>query len=148
MAKLHKEFEEVGVQVLVLSTDSKFSHKAWHESELCDAFGTEYPYPMLSDSAGKIGEAYGIYNSDAAQDIRGTVLINKEGVVQLLNVNVPPIGRSPEELLRCARALKEHDSTGKVIPANWQPGGETITPAIENSGKMWQNYKGIMQDKK
>jgi peroxiredoxin (alkyl hydroperoxide reductase subunit C) len=146
LAALRDKFEEIGVQVFVVSTDSKFSHKEWNESELSKAANGPYPYPMLADTLGLIGRSYGIFNEEGGVDLRGVVLIDKSGLVQLVYVNAPPIGRNPKELLRMAMALKEHDDNGgKVIPACWMPGDDTIDPSYDNSGKMWNNYKGILE---
>lgn len=145
MASLKDKFNEAKVQVLVISTDSKFSHKEWNESELSKAVGSNYPYPMLVDTMGRIGKPYGIFDEEEGVDLRGTVLIDKDGIVQQISVNASSLGRNPHELLRTAQALKEHDDGGKVIPACWSPGGDVIEPSYENSGKMWNNYKGVMQ---
>jgi peroxiredoxin (alkyl hydroperoxide reductase subunit C) len=146
IASLKDEFAKAGVQVFVISTDSKFSHKEWNESELSKAHGSSYPYPMLADSLGKIGAPYGIFDEEGGVDLRGTVLIDKKGVVQSVSINAAPLGRNPKELLRVALALKEHDDNGgKVIPACWVPGDEVIDPTYANSGKMWNNYKGVIQ---
>jgi peroxiredoxin (alkyl hydroperoxide reductase subunit C) len=146
LASLKDKFQEIGVQVFVVSTDSKFSHKEWNANELSKAVNGAYPYPMLSDTLGWIGRSYGIFNDETGVDLRGVVLIDKNGLVQLVYVNAPPIGRNPKELLRMALALKEHDDNGgKVIPACWMPGDDTIDPSYDNSGKMWDNYKEILE---
>jgi peroxiredoxin (alkyl hydroperoxide reductase subunit C) len=148
LAALKDQFESIGVKVFVVSTDSKFSHKNWNELELSEVLGSDYPYPMLSDTLGTIGSPYGIFNEEDGVDLRGVVLIDKKGVIQLVYVNAAPLGRNPKELLRLAMALKEHDGSGSVIPACWLPGEDTIDPTINNSGKMWTNYKGIMENEK
>ena len=146
LAALKKQFDECGVQVFVISTDSKFSHKNWNEMELAKAVGGDYPYPMLSDRLGALGSPYGIFNEADGVDLRGVVLIDKKGFVQVVSVNAAPIGRNPKELLRLAMALKEFDDNGgRVIPACWMPGDDTIDPTFDNSGKMWENYKGVME---
>jgi peroxiredoxin (alkyl hydroperoxide reductase subunit C) len=146
LASLKDKFKDIGVQVFVISTDSKFSHKEWNASELSKAVNGDYPYPMLADTLGWIGQSYGIFNDETGVDLRGVVLIDKNGLVQLVYVNAAPIGRNPKEILRLAMALKEHDDNGgKVIPACWIPGDDTIDPTYENSGKMWDNYKGILE---
>ena len=99
------------------------------------------PYPMLSDPRGTLGDPYGAYVSSVGVDIRGTVLINPEGVIQLVSVNVPPLGRNPDEIVRCVQALQEHAKTGKVMPASWRPGGQTLDPSFENAGKVWKALK-------
>jgi peroxiredoxin (alkyl hydroperoxide reductase subunit C) len=149
LASLKEKFESLGVQVFVVSTDSKFSHKNWNEIELAKAVGENYPYPMLSDTMGQIGAPYGIFKEADGVDLRGVVLIDKKGTVQIVSVNAPQIGRNPKELLRLVAAQKEHDDTGgRVIPACWIPGDDTIEPLFENSGNMWNNYKDIMESEK
>ena len=146
LASLKDKFVEAGIQVLVISTDSKFSHKEWNESELSQAHGANYPFPMLSDALGKIGSSYGIFDEEGAVDLRGVVLIDKNGLVQAVHINAAPLGRNPQELLRVALAMKEfNDNGGKVIPACWVPGNDVIEPTFENSGKMWNNYKSVIQ---
>jgi peroxiredoxin (alkyl hydroperoxide reductase subunit C) len=146
VASLKDKFAEAGIQLFVISTDSKFSHKEWTESELAPAVGGSYPFPMLADSLGKIGKPYGIFDENGGVDLRGVVIIDKKGIVQSISVNAAPLGRNPKEILRVALALKEHDDNGgKVIPACWVPGDEVIDPTYENSGKMWDNYKSVMQ---
>jgi peroxiredoxin (alkyl hydroperoxide reductase subunit C) len=148
LAALKDQFESVGVKVFVISTDSKFSHKNWNELELSEALGNNYPYPMLSDTLGTIGAQYGIFNDKDGVDLRGAVLIDKNGVIQLIHTNAAPLGRNPRELLRLAMALKEHDAHDVVMPACWVPGEDTIDPTIDNSGKIWTNYRGILENEK
>ncbi|MDR1965434.1 MAG: peroxiredoxin [Synergistaceae bacterium] len=148
LASLKEKFDATGTQVFVVSTDSKFSHKNWNEIELSKAVNGNYPFPMLADTLGVIGTPYGVFKEDDGVDLRGVVLIDKKGIVQLIYVNAPPLGRNPQELLRLVLALKEHDDNGgRVIPACWVPGDDTIDPSYENSGNMWNNYKKLMEGK-
>jgi peroxiredoxin (alkyl hydroperoxide reductase subunit C) len=149
LASLKEKFDSLGTQVFVVSTDSKFSHKNWNEIELSKAVGGNYPYPMLSDTVGQIGAPYGIFKEADGVDLRGVVLIDKKGVVQIISVNAAQIGRNPKEIVRLVTAQKEHDdSGGRVIPACWVPGDETIDPSYDNSGKMWNNYKAVLEKEK
>jgi alkyl hydroperoxide reductase subunit AhpC len=146
IASLKDEFTKANAQVFTISTDKEFTHKAWNEGELKSAVGADYPYPMLADTLGKVGAPYGIFSEESGLDLRGVVIIDKKGVVQSLSINNAPIGRNPKEVLRVLLAIKEHDdSGGKVIPACWVPGDEVIDAKIENSGKMWDNYKNVIQ---
>jgi peroxiredoxin (alkyl hydroperoxide reductase subunit C) len=145
LASLKDKFADAGVQVFVVSTDSKFSHKEWNESELSKAHGSNYPFPMLADTLGKVGAEYGIFDEEGGVDLRGVVIIDKKGLVQSVNINAAPLGRNPQEVLRVALALQEHDdSGGKVIPACWVPGADVIDPSYENSGKMWKNLETVI----
>jgi peroxiredoxin (alkyl hydroperoxide reductase subunit C) len=149
LASLKGKFDSLATQVFVVSTDSKFSHKNWNEIELSKAVDGNYPYPMLSDTMGQIGAPYGVFKEADGVDLRGVVLIDKKGVVQIISVNAPQIGRNPKELVRLVMAQKEHDDTGgRVIPACWVPGEETIDPSYNNSGNMWNNYKNILENEK
>jgi peroxiredoxin (alkyl hydroperoxide reductase subunit C) len=146
LAALKDKFAKAGIEVFVISTDSKFSHKEWNESELSKAHGASYPFPMLSDTLGRIGTPYGIFDEEGGVDLRGVVLIDKKGIVQSISVNAAPLGRNPQEVYRLSLALKEHEeSGGKVIPACWVPGNDVIDPSFENSGKMWNNLQGIIK---
>ena len=131
----------MGVQVFVISTDSKFVHKNWDESELCHMIEGGMPFPMLADQTGALGRAYGVYNENVGVNIRGTALIDPDGVLQLLSINTPPLGRNPGEIVRCIQALQEHAKTGEVMPASWEPGAETLDPSYENAGKVWKVSK-------
>lgn len=145
LAAFKPELDELGVQVLVISTDSTFVHKQWNKSELSIALEGDYPFAMLADTAGVAGKPYNIYDEEKGIDLRGTVLIDPKGIVQWISVNTPALGRNPEEIVRCARAMKEHEASGHVMPACWTPGKESIDPSFENSGKMWENYKTLLR---
>ena len=147
LANMKKDFDSLDMQVLVISTDSKYSHKQWNSSELSRAIGCEYPYPMLSDRLGLIGKQYNVFCERTHVDMRGIALIDKSGVVQLIFVNSPTLGRNPHEILRFALALKMHeDSGGKAIPACWVPGNDVIDPTYENSGNICINYGDMLRE--
>lgn len=147
LANMKEHFDALNMQVFVISTDSKYSHKRWNESELSRAIGSEYPYPMLSDSIGSIGRQYNLFCERTGVDMRGIVLIDKNGVIQLIFVNSPALGRNPHEILRFALALKMHEeSGGKAIPACWVPGNDVIDPTFENSGKICINYEDVLKE--
>ncbi|MDR1977780.1 MAG: peroxiredoxin [Synergistaceae bacterium] len=140
-----RDLEELKVQVFLISTDSKFSHKQWNEYELSKMIEGGVTFPMLPDQTGMLGRPYDFYDAEQGVDLRGTVVIDPDGVVQLIYVNAAPIGRHPGEIVRCIRALKEFRDKGNVVPACWTPGVSTIAPTYENSGKMWEAYR---KDKK
>ena len=135
-----RDFEELNVQVFLISTDSKFSHKQWNEYELSKMIEGGTTFPMLPDQTGALGKVYNFYDAEQGVDRRGTVIIDPDGVVQLIYVNASPIGRHPGEIVRCIRALKEFRDKGTVVPACWNPGSPTLRPPYENSGKIWAVY--------
>lgn len=144
LARFKTEIDELRAKVFVISTDSKFSHKQWNECELSKAVDGGYPFPMLSDATGSIGSPYNIYDHQNGVELRGTVIINPHGVVLYIAVNTAELGRNPVEIIRCMKALQEHEASGRVMPACWLPGGETIDPSCENCGKMWEKHKQLL----
>lgn len=128
------------MQVLALSTDSRFSHKIWHEEELSKMVPSGIPYPMLSDGGGKIGEVYGVYDEEAGVDIRGRFIIDPDFVIRAMEVLTPEVGRNVSELIRQVKAFQHVRATGEVTPSGWQPGRPTLTPGPGLVGKVWQQW--------
>ncbi len=129
------------MQVLSVSTDSRFSHKIWQEEELEKMVPGGVPYPMLSDQNGAIGRVYGIYDELAGVDIRGRFIIDPDGVIQAAEVLTPPVGRNVAELIRQVKAFQHVRATGEVTPSGWQPGRPTLKPGPELAGKVWKQWK-------
>jgi alkyl hydroperoxide reductase subunit AhpC len=99
------------------------------------------PWPMLSDSGGRIGQIYGIYDEQAGVDIRGRFLIDPDGVIQAMEVMTPPVGRNILELIRQVQAFQHVRATGEVTPAGWHPGDPTLKPGPALVGKVWVVWK-------
>lgn len=131
----------LGVEVLSISADSRFSHKIWQEIELSKVVPGGVPYAMLSDPGGKIGKVYGVYDEDAGVNIRGRFLIDPDGVVQSMEVMTPPVGRNIGELIRQIKAYQHTRATGEVMPAGWKPGDPTLKPTPSLVGNVWQAWK-------
>lgn len=113
-------------------------HKQWNEGELSQMIEGGFPFPMLCDPGGTLGRPYGIYDETAGVDLRGTVFINEEGIIQLISVGATPVGRDVGEIVRSTLAFNEHAECGNVIPAGWKPGEKTIEPKPENSGQIYR----------
>ena len=141
VAALYKEFQALGVEVLSLSTDSRFIHKMWQEHELTKMVDGGVPFPMLSDAGGKIGTVYGVYDEAAGVDIRGRFIIDPDFVVRGMEVLTPEVGRNPDELIRQLKAFQHVAETGEVTPSGWQPGETTLTPGPDLVGKVWKVWK-------
>ena len=141
VAAKYAELKALGVQVLSLSTDSRFTHKVWQEVELSKMVPGGVPYPMLSDAGGKIGAVYGIYDEDAGVDIRGRFIIDPDGVIQAMEVLTPPVGRNVAEFIRQVQAFKHVRETGEATPSGWQPGKPTLKPGPNLVGKVWEVWK-------
>jgi alkyl hydroperoxide reductase subunit AhpC len=144
VAAKYDELKALGVQVLSLSTDSRFTHKIWQEEELSKMIPGGVPYPMLSDAGGRIGAVYGIYDEDAGVDIRGRFIIDPDGVIQAMEVLTPPVGRNVAEFIRQVQAFKHVRETGEATPSGWQPGKPTLKPGPNLVGKVWEVWKPEM----
>lgn len=141
VAARYEEFQNLGVEVLAMSTDSRFVHKIWQEQELGKMVAGGVPFPMLSDAGGKIGAAYGVYDEAAGVDIRGRFIVDPDFVIRAAEVLTPEVGRNPDELIRQIKAFQHVRATGEVTPSGWQPGQVTLNPGPELVGKVWQAWK-------
>lgn len=134
MAELYDEFKKEGAEVLSVSTDTVFVHKAWHDAS--PAIG-KIAYPMVADPTHELSHAFGVHVAEEGVALRGTFIINPEGVIKVAEIHDNSIGRNAKETLRKIRAAKfvaEHD--GKVCPANWEPGDDTLEPGLDLVGKI------------
>ena len=132
------------MQVLSVSVDSRFIHKVWQEEELSKMVPGGVPFPMLSDSGGRIGRVYGVYDEEAGVDIRGRFLIDPDGVIQAMEILTPPVGRNVAELIRQVKAFQHVRETGEATPSGWQPGKATLKPGPALVGKVWEVWKPEM----
>jgi peroxiredoxin (alkyl hydroperoxide reductase subunit C) len=134
MADKYEEFRKMGVEVYSVSTDTHFTHKAWH-----DASETikKIQYPMLADPTGYLSRAFGVYIEEEGLAYRGTFLVNPEGQIKLAEVNDNGIGRNADELLRKVKAAQYITAhPDEVCPARWQEGAETLKPGLNLVGKI------------
>jgi len=134
LADLYPDFQKAGCEVYSVSTDTHFTHKAWH-----DASETikKIQYPMLADPTHKISEDFGVLIPDAGLALRGSFIINPEGEIVVYEVNALGIGRNASELLRKVQAAQFVAKNGdQVCPAKWTPGAETLKPSLDLIGKL------------
>jgi alkyl hydroperoxide reductase subunit AhpC len=134
------ELNKLGVQVLSMSTDSRFTHKIWQAEELSKMVEGGVPYPMLSDAGGKVGEMYGVYDSAAGVDIRGRFIIDPDGVIQAMEMLTPPVGRNVAELIRQVQAfqLVRETKGAEATPSGWKPGKPTLKVGPHLVGKVYE----------
>ena len=137
------DLKKLGVEVLAMSVDSVFSHKIWQEEELSKMVEGGVPFPMLSDAGGKVGQIYGVYDEDAGVENRGRFIIDPDGVIQAVEILMPPVGRNEAELFRQVQAFQlVRESNGKeATPSGWQPGEPTLKPGPDLVGKVWKVWK-------
>ena len=124
------KFQEKNCEVIGVSIDSQFSHWAWKNTPVNDGGIGNIQYPLVADLDKKISRQYGVL-LDIGVALRGTFLIDKEGVVRHAVINDLPLGRSIDEAMRMVDALEFHESHGDVCPANWKEGEEAMTPTAE-----------------
>jgi|SRR3989338_1789236 len=134
MADNYEAFKKLGAEVLSVSTDTVFAHKAWHDNSPAIK---KIQFPMVADPIGNLARAFGTYIDSEGLSWRGTFIINSEGILQALEINNNSIGRSVAELLRKLQAAKfVAENKGLVCPASWQPGGKTLRPGLNLVGKI------------
>lgn len=134
MAELYNEFKKLGAEVLSVSTDTVFAHKAWHDTS--KAVG-KIKFPMVADPTGNISRQFGTYIEEEGLSLRGSFIINPDGILKAVEINDNSIGRSGRELLRKLQAaifVREHK--GQVCPASWEPGKKTLKPGLNLVGKI------------
>ena len=117
------EFKKRGVQVIGISIDSQFTHLAWRNTAIDKGGIGPIDFPLVSDIKHKIMKKYGVVHP-AGVALRGSFLIDKEGIVRSQVVNDLPLGREVDEMLRLVDALQFHEEHGEVCPAGWQKGDE------------------------
>lgn len=134
MADKYEEFKKLGVEVYSVSTDTHFTHKAWHDaSETIQ----KIQYPMLADPTGKLTREFGVHLEEDGISLRGTFLINPEGQVKVAEIHDNGIGRNAEELLRKVHAAQFiAKNPNEVCPAKWKPGAQTLKPGLDLVGKI------------
>src|SRR3990167_2666066 len=115
--KNYEEFKKLGAEVLSCSTDSVYSHKAWVESGL-----GKVKFPILGDTNHKVSKTFNVLLQDKGIALRGTFIIDPNGILKSATVNDLPVGRSVEETLRTLQALQ----TGKLPGCGWEPGEKTL----------------------
>lgn len=134
MADKYAAFQKMGVEVYSVSTDTHFTHKAWH-----DASDTikKIKYPMLADPTGHLTRHFGVHIEEEGLAYRGTFLINPEGEIKLAEINDNGIGRNADEIFRKTKAAQYiAKNPNEVCPAKWDEGAETLKPGLDLVGKI------------
>lgn len=134
LADNYETLKGLGVEVLSVSTDTEFAHKAWHDES---ATIKRITFPMLADPTGAITKSYGVYIDQEGLAQRATFIIDPDGVLKAYEVHDNSIGRSAQELIRKIEAAQfVRDNGGEVCPASWRPGTKTLTPSLQLIGKI------------
>ncbi len=133
-AKYYSEFKKLGAEILSVSTDTAFVHKAWHDNSPSIK---KIKFPMVADPTGKLCQEFGTYIEKEGLSLRGTFIIDPDGQLKAFEMHNNSIGRSVKEILRklqAAKFVREHK--GLVCPASWEPGKRTLKPGLKLVGKI------------
>ncbi len=134
MADKYEALQKLGVEVYSVSTDTHFTHKAWHDTSETIK---KIKFPMLADTTGALSQAFGVYIEEEGLAYRGTFLVDPEGQIKIAEIHDNGIGRNADELLRKVQAAQYVAShKGEVCPAKWQPGEATLKPGLNLVGKI------------
>jgi peroxiredoxin (alkyl hydroperoxide reductase subunit C) len=134
LADHYATFQELGVEIYSVSTDTHFAHKAWHDTSESVA---KIQYTMVGDPTGTISRNFDVMIEEAGLADRGTFVIDPEGKIQIVEINAGGIGRDAAELLRKVKAAQYVAAhPGEVCPAKWQEGEKTLAPSLDLVGKI------------
>ena len=134
LAENYDAFQAMGVEIFSVSTDTHFSHKAWHDTS--DAIG-KIKFAMVGDPTGTITRNFDVMREGQGLADRGTFVVDPDGVIQIMEITSEGVGRNAEELLRKVKAaqyVRAHPD--EVCPANWEEGEETLAPSLQLVGKI------------
>ena len=123
-----EEFKKRGVELVGVSIDSQFTHFAWRDTPVNKGGIGPVKFPMVADVKHEIQEAYDVVHPEAGVALRGSFLIDKDGIVQSQMINNLPLGRNVDEMLRLVDALQFTEEHGEVCPAGWNKGDDGMTP--------------------
>nr|WP_111656186.1 alkyl hydroperoxide reductase subunit C [Isoalcanivorax indicus] len=134
VADYYDEFQKMGVEIYSVSTDTHFTHKAWH-----DASDTirKIKYTMIGDPTMQISRNFDVLREDQGLANRGTFIVDPQGVIQAVEVTAEGIGRDASDLLRKVKAAQYVAAhPGEVCPAKWKEGESTLAPSLDLVGKI------------
>lgn len=134
LADHYAEFQKMGVEIYSVSTDTHFSHKAWHDSS--EAI-KKIDYTMLGDPTHVIARNFDVLIEEDGVADRGTFVIDPDGKIQIVEIHAGNIGRDASELLRKVKAAQYVAAhPNEVCPAKWKEGEKTLEPSLDLVGKI------------
>lgn len=138
LATKHEELAKMGFEVFSVSTDTEFAHLAWRNSE---KLLENVRFKMAADPTGQISRYFGVYDEETGLALRGTFIINPDGVLVSKEVNFYNVGRNADELVRkCQANVYLRANPNEACPAKWTPGGKTLTPSEKLVGNVYASY--------
>jgi peroxiredoxin (alkyl hydroperoxide reductase subunit C) len=140
LAEKHQALKDLGAEVISVSTDTKFSHMAWRREE---KLLENVQYTMAADPTGEVSRFFDVYDEETGLALRGTFVINPEGVLASSEINFYNVGRNADELVRKLEAnVHLRANPNEVCPAKWTPGEKTLTPGEKMVGNVWEALNG------
>jgi len=134
LAENYDKIKKLGAEIISVSVDTAFVHKAWHDESPTIK---KIKFPMLADPARRVCTAYGTLIEQEGLSLRATFIIDPDGIIKAFEFHDNNIGRSVEEIIRKLEAAKfVRENKGEVCPMNWKPGQKTIKPEIKLVGKI------------
>ncbi len=134
MADNYEEFKKMNTEIISVSTDTAFVHKAWHDTSPAIK---KISFPMAADPTGDLCKEVGVYIASEGLALRGTFVFDPEGKLVVMEINENSVGRNVQELLRKLQAAQYvYSHNGEVCPASWKPGAKTLTPNEDLIGKI------------
>jgi len=134
LADHYAEFKKLGVEIYGVSTDTHFTHKAWHDTS--DTI-KKVQYPLVGDPTGTLARNFDVMIEEEGLALRGSFIIDPQGKIKVAEIHDLGIGRDAKELLRKVQAAQYVAShPGEVCPASWKPGSETLKPSLSLVGKI------------
>jgi NADH-dependent peroxiredoxin subunit C len=133
LADQYATLKDMGVEVFGVSTDTHFSHKAWHDTSekiaKCD-------FAFLGDQTHTLSKNFGVLRDMGLAD-RATFVIDPDGVIQIMEITCEGVGRNAKELVRKIKAAQYvRNNPGQVCPAKWEEGSDTLAPSLDLVGKL------------
>ena len=133
-ANNYAEFQKAGTEVYIVTTDTHFSHKVWHDTS--PAVG-KAKFPLIGDPTHTLTNAFGVHIQEEGLALRGTFLINPQGVIKTVEIHSNEIARDVSETLRKLKAAQYTAAhPGEVCQAKWKEGEATLAPSLDLVGKI------------
>ena len=134
MADFYPQLQQMGVEVFSVSTDTHFTHKAWHPSSTTTG---KIDYFMVGDPTGELTTNFEVMRAGQGLADRGTFVVDPDGVIQIMEVTCEGVGRNASELVRKIKAAQYvRNHPGEVCPASWEEGEDTLAPSLDLVGKI------------
>lgn len=133
-AENYTKFQAAGAEIYIVTTDTHFSHKVWHETS--EAVG-KAKFPLVGDPTHTLTRGFGVHIDEEGLALRGTFVVNPEGIVKTAEIHSNEIARDVEETLRKLKAAQYTAAhPNEVCPAKWKEGAATLTPSLDLVGKI------------